>query len=89
MKLSASTKKIKNSELVALSLALSQFNKKFNSDWNKELHKNLISLEDTLFTLVKSNTNTHYNIRIEGVEDRIITEEDREFDKMFEDYKRV
>jgi hypothetical protein len=73
LKLSGATKKLTNSELVALTFAVQDFTKKFNSDHNRELYRNLIKLENTLFDLVKGNTHTQYEINIEGVEDKIAT----------------
>ena len=86
IKLSGVTRTIKNNELVALSLALSKFTKVFcDTDQNKELHKNLLSLQYSLNDLIKSNTNTHYEISISGAGDKIITKADKEIDKMFND----
>jgi hypothetical protein len=83
LKLTGTTKKITNSELVALTFAVQDFTKKFNSDYNRELYRNLITLENSLFDLVKGNTHTHYEINIEGVEDNIVTQADKEIDKLF------
>ncbi len=90
MKLSGVSKKLKNCELVALSLAVSHYLQKFDSKRDQELYKDLRALEFNLFKMVKSNTHTHYKINIEGVEDQIITKEDKEIDNFLDQIiKRV
>ena len=81
MKLSGITKTITNTELAALSLSVAKFNKSFNTEWNEQLYKNLKSLEDKLFELVKGNTNTHYEININGV-GNFSKETEQEIDKI-------
>ena len=66
LKLSGTSHTITNAELTALALAVSKFNRSFYKEWNEGLSKNMESLEDKLFELVKGNTNTTYRISIQG-----------------------
>lgn len=67
MRKSGTSHTITNAELTALALAVGKFNRSFYKEWNEGLSKNMELLEDKLFELAKSNTNTTYRISIQGV----------------------
>ncbi len=81
MKLQATRLQITNTELTALSIALSMWIEG-NKDITKDRFKALKELDFKLMTMVKDNTNTHYNISVKGSGDSIYKFEDFAIDNM-------
>ena len=74
LKLSGTTEKLTNSELVLLSLAVCHYVKRSNGAI--EHFKAFNNLNNKLEQLVRGNTHTHYKISISGTDDRLLTKED-------------
>ena len=74
LKLSGTTEKLLNSELLLLSLAVSHYIQRHGA--GIEHFKAFKNLDNKLRLLVKGNTHTHYKISINGTDDRLLTEED-------------
>ena len=74
LKLSGTTEKLTNSELVLLSLAVSHYVKRSNGAIDH--FKAFNNLNNKLEQLVRGNTHTHYKISINGTDDRLLTKED-------------
>jgi len=68
LKLSETTEKLKNSELVLLSLAVSHYVKRSNGAI--EHFKAFNNLNNKLEQLVRGNTHTHYKISINGTKEK-------------------
>lgn len=84
MKLSGTTEKLKNSELLLLHLAVHHYIKRGGMDLSD--FKAFNNLNHKLKLLVDGNTHTHYQIKINGTNDRILTKEDIAFDEMLESF---
>ena len=84
MKLSGTTEKLKNSELLLLSLAVHHYIQRGAKEL--EHFKAFNNLNHKLEQLVRGNTHTHYEISINGTDDRLLTKEDIFFDEMIESF---
>lgn len=86
MKLSGTTEKLKNSELLLLSLAVHHYIKRGEKEL--EHFKAFNNLNHKLEQLVRGNTHTHYEIKINGTNDRLLTKEDIYFDEMINKFTK-
>lgn len=77
LKLSGTTEKVTNSELLLLSLAVAHYIQRMDRLTEvSSSFKAFKNLDNKLKQLVKGNTHTHYKISINGTDDRLLTEED-------------